>query len=1319
MTGSSTAVATATNPFVGPRPIDTGQKIFGRDREIEQLYYLLSGERIVLLHSPSGAGKSSLIQAGLLPRLTQLFDVWGPTRVNLQPPEGDLVGGNRYVRSANLGFEARIPKERQRRPELISAMTLSEYVAGRPRRRSAPPNIVLLFDQFEEILTVDPLALEAKHEFFEQVGKLLQDHPHVWALFALREDYLAPLDPYAEQVPTHLKNRFRLDLLGREAAREAISRSVEEGGRSFVSEAVGKLVNDLATMQVQRPDGTFESQTGPYVEPLHLQVACRGLWERLPEDRLTIDLDDIRSFGDVTKALAQYYEKEMAEIAGGDARVERALREWVGGKLITPDGIRGQVLKGAGESEGLDNELIGRLVDTHLVRGEQRAGAVWYELSHDRLIEPVRSNNKKWFDAHLSKVQKVTTVWEAQGRPDGLLLLGADLAEAKQWAAVNGFSLTAIERKFLEASEAKQEAIRLEQRQSRRLRLALGIAIALAVAALFATWKAHESEQIAKREAAKAERQRIAADAAKRVADGKTIEAEKQKGIADAKTTEALAQKTEAEKQKGIAENKTLEAERQARIATSRELATTALLNKDRQLDLASLLSVEATNLADTFDARNALLSTFQSNPDLWTYLPHPSAVARVAFSPDGKRLVSASSDAAITLWDVASRKPIGAFLPKHTKPATSVVFSPDGKTLASASSDGTIRFWDVASLQLRGDPLQFGPKVPETGWFDGVLSLSFSSDGTILASGNGNATVELWDVATREHLGEIPFPQIQGAVRSVAFRPGERVLAVGRVHGTELWDVDGRQSLGELAGGSNMASLAFSPATGKVLAGVNDGENKVVLWDVEKQRALMAPLDPFNGRTGVYASTVAFSPDGRLLAIGSTDKMVRIWDMESRKYLGEPLKGHPNSVRSVAFSPDGTLLASASDSRAVRLWKISKQLSVGDIHPAYPPEDPTTAMTGLAFSPGGKVLATASSNKRVRLWDVASRQFLGELPVYGPEASKPVSRFSMFDGLTSVAFSPDGKILASASGALDGQVRLFDIATQRPVENSLQQHGTPIVTEVAFSPDGKLLASADASGSISLWLWDVASRMLVREHPKADSPSAVLRVVFSPDGKNLALSYADGKVQLWEVPSRPSIGIPTPTQSSAIQGLSVRDIFTQNESSGACGIAFSPDSKVLASAHHDGTIRLLTVASRLPFGETLQGHSSPVCGVAFSPDGKILASASKDEAVRLWDVTSRQPLGEFLKGPTEGEAKRFRFRPDVAFSPDGKILASASADHTLNLWDVDQKSWASRACERANRNMSQAEWEHYIGKNVPYHRTCPNLPDGEGVPRK
>lgn len=367
MTGSSKIAG--DNPFVGPRPLETGQRIFGRDREIDELYYLLSAERIVLLHSPSGAGKSSLIRAGLIPRLVERFDVLGPTRVNTQPPKDAVV--NRYVRSAYLGFEQGLPEEQRRPDDLVSDMTLAEYVERRPRRRSAPQNVVLIFDQFEEILTDDPLAFDAKREFFCQLGQLLQN-PRIWALFALREDYLAPLDPYADRIPTHLKNRFRVDLLSREDAQKAMVGTAAEGGRSFVPDAVEKLVIDLATMKVQLPDGNFENRVGPSVEPLHLQVACRRLWEWLPADKLSMDLEDIKSFGHVTQALAKYYEDVVSVTHG----VQRAIREWVGEKLITQNGIRSQVLRGAGTSGGLDNDLIKGLVDSHLVRAEQRSGAV-------------------------------------------------------------------------------------------------------------------------------------------------------------------------------------------------------------------------------------------------------------------------------------------------------------------------------------------------------------------------------------------------------------------------------------------------------------------------------------------------------------------------------------------------------------------------------------------------------------------------------------------------------------------------------------------------------------------------------------------------------------------------------------------------------------------------------------------------------------------------------------------------------------------------------------------------------------------------------
>lgn len=333
------------NPFVGPHPLETGQEIFGRDTEIENLFDLLCAERIVLLHSPSGAGKSSLVQAGLIPRLRERFDVWGPVRVSL-PLEEIASGANRYALSAMAGFEGQVPASHRRATRDIAGMNLAEYAATRPHRRSAPPYVALIFDQFEEILTTDPLGFDAKQEFFAQLGELLRN-PKFWALFALREDYLAPLDPYVQHLPTHLKNRFRLDLLTRESARLAIAiPPTEERKRVFDPAAVDKLVADLATMQVQQPDGSFETQHGPYVEPLHLQVVCRQLWERMPADDLRVDPKDVEAFGDVTTALSDYYSSEVARVAGGDERVERMIREWFDTRLITPNGVRAQVLRG-------------------------------------------------------------------------------------------------------------------------------------------------------------------------------------------------------------------------------------------------------------------------------------------------------------------------------------------------------------------------------------------------------------------------------------------------------------------------------------------------------------------------------------------------------------------------------------------------------------------------------------------------------------------------------------------------------------------------------------------------------------------------------------------------------------------------------------------------------------------------------------------------------------------------------------------------------------------------------------------------------------
>ena len=352
----------------------------------------------------------------------------------------------------------------------------------------APKNVVLIFDQFEEILRVDPLNVDEKREFFRQLGDLLSE-PRVWALFLLREDYLAPLDQYSRALPTYLKFRYRIDLLGLEAAADAIAKPAALAGREFSKEAVDQLLADLAAVKLQQPDGTFQVCTGLNVEPLQLQVVCRNLWDQVPANAAAILLEDVEKFGDTTKALSAYYANELTEISDGDVTRERDLREWTENKLITKNGIRDLVMRGAGTSEGLPNDLIAELVDAHLVRAEQRGGTIWYELAHDRLIDPVRLDNATWRDSHLHQVQKIASLWETQEKPDGLLLTGPALRDGEQWARQNQTILTVTEKEFLAASAAKHRAEEKEKRQARRLRIVTAVAtIGFVVAAIVAAY---------------------------------------------------------------------------------------------------------------------------------------------------------------------------------------------------------------------------------------------------------------------------------------------------------------------------------------------------------------------------------------------------------------------------------------------------------------------------------------------------------------------------------------------------------------------------------------------------------------------------------------------------------------------------------------------------------------------------------------------------------------------------------------------------------------------------------------------------------------
>ncbi|MFJ2925001.1 hypothetical protein ACIPIU_08260 [Streptomyces massasporeus] len=693
---------------------------------------------------------------------------------------------------------------------------------------------------------------------------------------------------------------------------------------------------------------------------------------------------------------------------------------------------------------------------------------------------------------------------------------------------------------------------------------------------------------------------------------------------------------------------------------------------QDTDPSLSAQLDLVAHGLRPDDKGANSRLISIVNAPLSTPLSGHTGAVYLTTFSPNGRILATASYDRTVRLWDVADPKrpkPLGKPLTGHTSWVSSAVFSPDGRTLASASDDGTVRLWDVSDP---GHPKSLGK--PLTGHDGTIYLIAFSPDGRTLASAGDDHTVRLWNTADPRRpraLGE-PLTGHTAAVRSVAFGPDGRTLAAGGDDGTiRLWDVSdparpepaGTPLAGHTA---TVHSVAFSPDGRTLASGSADGT--VQLWNMAGPGRPAAIGAPLTGHTGPVWS-VAFSPDGNMLAAASADSTASLWKVSDPEYpsqVGGPLAGSSGEMYALGFSPDGRTLATGAGDNKVRLWSL-----------------PTSDMTGRTgvFRPDGRLLATAARDGRIRLWDVRRPG----RPVRLGEPFRPGK-----GDVRSLEFSPDGRTLAVVTG--DRVVELWNLGDpERPV-----RHGSPAPLHIryadplAFSPDGQVLATAYDDRTIQLWNVGDPARPRPLGKPLTGHKGYVNHLVFSPDGRTLASGSADGTIRLWNVtaPGRTAlIGKPLRGHLGAVNAL-----------------AYSRDGRTLASAGDDNSVRLWDISDPAEASQQarLTGHTEAVVSLTFSRDGRTLASGGNDSTVRLWNVSDPShatAIGQSMSP----NSKTGTF---LAFSPNSQMLGVSSGADTIRLWDLDVDTAVRRICSMTRGVLTQDTWREYLPR-LSYDPPC------------